>query len=169
MFNGISHTYLTNQELAEDMSYIQENILNQKKIDIVAFDTCMGSMLEVATCVAPYAHYLVGVQSCALRDGFDYRGFMSVLKQGNDPRQTAVQFIKKFDAYYSLHDEIGIYTCAALDLLHVSHVNESVNKIVSQLLEHQEFLPLLDQARKKSHRFCLSANLYRSSCLLEAR
>jgi hypothetical protein len=155
MFNGQSHTYLTNQALAEGLAYIQENLLNQKKIDIVAFDTCMGSMLEVASCIAPYAHYLVGVQSCALRDGFDYLGIMSVLSQGNSPRQTATQFVDTFDTYYKEHDEAGIYTCAALDLANAEVVNQALNKIVSQLLNHTEFLPLLDQARKESPRFCL--------------
>ncbi len=155
MFNGNSHTYLTNRELAEGMAYIQENLLNQNPVDIIAFDTCMGSMLEVATCVAPYANYLVGVQSCALRDGFDYQGFMAVLNQGNDPQKTAAQCIEKFDKYYATHDTAGIYTCAALDLQQVFNVNELLNTVVSQLLAHQELMPFLETARQKSHRFCL--------------
>ena len=155
MFNAQSHTYLRNQELAEGLAYIQENLLQQNKIDIVAFDTCMGSMLEVATCVAPYANYLLGVQSCALRDGFDYQGFMSVLNQGNSPLQTVTQFVDKFDKYYSEHDEAGIYTCTALDMAYVDAVNKAVNTIVADILGHPEFFPLLNQARKTSHRFCL--------------
>lgn len=155
MFNGISHTYLTNQELEQGLAYMYETLFQQKKIDIVAFDTCMGSMLEVATCVAPYVHYLVGVQSCASIDGFDYQGCMSVLNQGQEPRQASAQFVEKFDAYYSQHDEKEIYTCASLDLKQISDVNESVNVIVSQIMQHQEFLPLLNQARSKCHRFCL--------------
>ena len=51
MCNAHSHTCLTNQALAEGLAYVQENILQGNKIDIVAFDTCMGNMLEVATCL----------------------------------------------------------------------------------------------------------------------
>lgn len=154
MFNAQSNTYLKNHELADGLAYMQNNILHQK-IDIVAFDTCMGSMLEVATCVAPYAHYLLGVQSCALRDGFDYQGFMSVLHQGNCARQTVTQLVDRFNTYYAEHDESGIYTCAALDMTYVDPVNKAVNTIVAKILEHPEFLPLLGEARKKTHRFCL--------------
>ena len=155
MFNAHAHSYLTNQALDEGLAYIQENLLQGNKIDIVAFDTCMGSMLEVATCVAPYAQYLVGVQSCALRDGFDYQGFIDVLNQGIAPRQTCIEFVHAFDKYYCEHDKAGIYTCASLDLKCVDTVNEALNEVVAELLQYPEWIPLIMQARDKTHRFCL--------------
>lgn len=155
MFNGDSHTYLNNHALAEGLAYVQNNLLQGGKIDIVAFDTCMGSMLEVATCVAPYARYLVGVQSCALLDGFDYQGFVAALNKGSSSRSTSVEFIDIFDAYYAEHDTAGIYTCAALDMACIDAVNEALNKVVVQLLHHAEYRSLCMQARDESPRFCL--------------
>jgi hypothetical protein len=115
----------------------------------------MGSMLEIATCVAPYARYLVGVQSCALLDGFDYQGFVAALNKGISPRLTSAEFIDVFDTYYAQHDTAGIYTCAALDLGCIKGVNETLDKVVAQLLNHAEYSSLLRQARDESPRFCL--------------
>lgn len=155
MFNAQSRTYLTNQELADGLDILKEKFLNGKPIDIIAFDTCMGSMLEVATCIASYARYLVGVQSCALRDGFDYQGFLSVLNEGLLPRETAIQFINVFDNYYKKHDAAGIYTCALLDMVAVDSVNSALNDLVGELLQNQEYIVQAMQARDASPRFCL--------------
>jgi cysteine peptidase C11 family protein len=154
MFNS-EHTYLNNHALVEGLAYVQNNLLQGGKIDIIAFDTCMGSMLEIATCVAPYARYLVGVQSCALLDGFDYQGFVAALNKGASPRLTSAEFIDVFDAYYAQHDTAGIYTCAALDLECINMVNETLDTVVAQLLNHPEYSSLLRQVRDESPRFCL--------------
>lgn len=148
-------TYLCNAELAQGLEYLQNNVLHGKKLDVIAFDTCMGSMLEVATCVAPHADYLLGVQSCALRDGFDYVGFMPVLNQGLAPRETAIEFVRVFDEYYRDHDADGIYTCAALDLTKAESVNSALNNVVDHILTNQGYLTFMHTAREKTPRFCL--------------
>lgn len=155
MFNDLSHTYLTNSDLTIILSYVQHELLQGKKIDVVAFDTCMGSMLEVATCIAPYADYLVGVQSCALRDGFNYQEFVSVLNSGKSSRQTVTEFVEAFDEYYEKNDLDGIYTCGALDLSQVSAVNNALNDAVEKLLSYQGITQLLQHAEAESPRFCL--------------
>ena len=40
-------------------------------------------------------------------------------------------------------------------MAYVDAVNKAVNTIVADILGHPEFFPLLNQARKTSHRFCL--------------
>lgn len=155
MFNDLSHTYLTNSDLTVILLYVQRELLHGKKIDVVAFDTCMGSMLEVATCIAPYADYLVGVQSCALRDGFNYQEFVSILNNGKSPRQTVTEFVEAFDEYYEKNDLDGIYTCGSLDLSQVNAVNNALNDVIEKLLRHQGITQLLQHAQAKSPRFCL--------------
>jgi hypothetical protein len=155
MFNAHTRTYLDNHSLVEVLAYVQTRILQGNSLDIVAFDTCMGSMLEVATYIAPYAHYLVGVQSCALRDGFDYQGFISALNKGASARHTAAEFVDVFENYYAKHDTAGIYTCAALDMASVDAVNAALNGVVVHLLQHPEYMPFIIQARDECPRFCL--------------
>lgn len=155
MFNSSTHTYLTNRELSEGLDYVCNNFLYGNSINIVAFDTCMGSMLEVATCISPYAQYLLGVQSCALHDGFDYQAFVTVWNQGESSRNTAAQLVQAFDAYYALHDNQGIYTCAALDMMYVKAVNDALDAVVLYVLDHADYKPCLIRARDLSPRFCL--------------
>jgi len=155
MFNASSRSYLTNRALAEGLAYVKGHFLYENPIDIVAFDTCMGSMLEVATCVSPCANYLVGVQSCALSDGFDYQAFVAVLNQGEEPGYTAAQLVDAFDRYYAHYDNQGIYTCAALDMACVNAVNNALDAAVLQILDNPAYIPFLMHARDMSPRFCL--------------
>lgn len=154
MFNEVTKTYLSNQDLVDALTIIQETSMLKNKFDIIGFDTCMGSMLEIATCVAPYTKYLLGVQSCALIDGFDYKNFISILNQEKDPRNTVSNFVKVFDKYYCEHDEEGIYTCAALDLKFAESVNNALNALV-KVLNKPNLTKFIVEARNKSPRFCL--------------
>jgi|SRR4030095_11652338 len=155
MFSTTPRIYLNNNELIDGLAVIQQNTLNGKKIDILAFDTCMGDMFEIAYLVAPYAHYLVGSQSCSLTDGFDYQGIMTVLNQGLSVRKVAAGMVDVFDTYYSTHDNSGIYTHAALDLSRIYTVSKALDIFVNQLLKALTVAPVLVEARNKSPRFCL--------------
>jgi len=155
MFSVTPRVYLTNQDLVDGLAIIKADILHGKKIDILAFDTCMGDMFEIAYLVAPYADYLVGNQSCSLLDGFDYHGVMNVFNQGLTPRNTSAGMVRVFDAYYGEHDASGIYTHAALDLSHIYAVSNALDAVVAQLLNMPELAPLFVQARNASPRFCL--------------
>lgn len=156
MFNNTTHTYLSNDGLITGLNTIQHTIFNGKKIDILAFDTCMGAMLEVAYQVAPSVHYMVGSQSCSLRDGFDYQGIMAVLnQQKNNPLAVATGMVNVFDAYYAEHDDVGIYTHAALDLNHVQPVITALNTVVDQILAMPGYQTILHDVRSESPRFCM--------------
>lgn len=155
LFSTTPRIYLNNNELVDGLAIIQKNILNGKKIDILAFDTCMGDMFEIAYLVAPYADYLVGNQSCSLVDGFDYQGIMAVLNRGLSACEVAVGMVDAFNAYYRMHDNAGIYTHAALDLSQIYMINNALDSIVNQLLKFPGIAPALVNARNASPRFCL--------------
>jgi len=155
MFSTTPRIYLNNNDLVDGLAVINQTILNGKKIDILAFDTCMGDMFEIAYLVAPYAQYLVGNQSCSLMDGFDYQGVMAVLNQGLSVREVCVGMVDAFDAYYSKNDYSGVYTHAALDLSKIYTVSSALDTIVAQVLSMPDIESLLVQARNESPRFCL--------------
>ena len=155
IFNNVSHTYLNNQDLIDSFEFIKNNVLNGKQIDIIAFDTCMGDMFEVGYQLAPYAHYLVGNQSCSLVDGFDYQGVIPVLNQGLDPRSVAAGMVAVFDAYYNKNDSSGIYTHAALDLSIIQQASQALDAFIIPLLTMPDVAPLLIQATDASPRFCM--------------
>lgn len=156
MFMAQPRTYLNNQDMLDAFGAIQSTALSGKKIDVVAFDTCMGAMLEVGYELAPYASYLLGVQSCALKDGFDYQNVMAVLNGAtNDPKTVAAGIVQGFDAYYAEHDEAGIYTFSALDLSYMNAVRQALDEVVAQILASPTCTALLSQAHQQAPRFCL--------------
>jgi len=155
IFNDNAHSYLTNQDLIESLKFVKENLLHDKKIDIVAFDTCMGAMLEVAYQITPYARYLVGNQSCSLRDGFNYQGIIAELNQQHAPHEIARGMVRAFDGYYREHDDSGIYTHGALDLSHVHGVKNALDAVIKLLLDNPDYSTAVLQARQASPRFCL--------------
>lgn len=155
LFTVNPRSYLTNPKLFEGLSYITTNILNNKKLDIIAFDTCMGDMLEIGYGIAPYAHYLVGNQSCSLLDGFAYQGIVESLNQQPNPRDAATAMVQAFDAYYREHDDSGIYTHAALDLSHIHGVCKALDTVIHRILNMPELTPRLIKVCNDSPRFCL--------------
>lgn len=155
LFSVQPRVYLNNQDLVVSLAYIQSELLHGKPLDILAVDTCMGDMLEVAYQVAPYANYLVGNQSCSLRDGFDYQGVVGVLNQGLDARATTVGLVKVFDDYYTTYDKSGIFTHASLDLTQIDAVTQALDNVVTTVLALPMATELLVRARAEAPRFCL--------------
>lgn len=155
MFMVDPRAYLNNQDLTDVLSYIQNNLLGGKKIDIFAFDTCMGDMFELGYLIAPYAHYLVGNQSCSLKDGFEYQGIVKALNQGLPPREMAKSMVQVFDAYYARYDTSGIYTHAALDLSQLPQASKALDMLISKILQRSDCKLLCSKAAEISPRFCM--------------
>ncbi len=155
MFNDNTQQYITNKKLIKSLAFITNTILNGKKIDILSFDTCMGAMVEIAYQCAPYANFLVGNQSCSLRDGFNYDPLINFITTQPTPTQLATQMVEAFDSYYSKNDVTGIYTHAAVNLTLLHHMCEKFDILLSLLLEIPDIKSIFKQARNKTPRFCL--------------
>lgn len=155
IFTVEPRAYLTNQDLVESLQYIQEKVLNGKKLDVLAFDTCMGAMIEVAYQIAPYAHYFVGNQTCSMRDGFNYPGIIAVLNQEPSPKIMAQGMVNAFNTYYDAHDQSGIYTHTALELQHVYRAKEALDAMIQQLVHVPDWQIIAFKACEQTPRVCL--------------
>jgi hypothetical protein len=156
MFNNDAHTYLANDDLIAGLDYIKNNILQNNNIDILAFDTCMGAMIEVGYHIAPFVNFMVGCQSCALKDGFEYKGIIKTLQsENNDPLHVAQGMIKAFDAYYDIHDANGIYTNSAFDLSYMNEVCGAMNNVITLLMNMADASDILQKARQDTPRLCM--------------
>ncbi|MBI2774658.1 hypothetical protein HYX58_01485 [Candidatus Dependentiae bacterium] len=154
MFNDAAHTYLNNKDFVESLSFITEHILNGQKLDILGFDTCMGAMFEVGYQLAPFARYLVGSQSCSLRDGFNYFEIIKALNNSLEPKELATGMVHAFNDYYAKNDASGIYTHAALDLSLANEVRISFDRVLELLID-AHFIDLAAQACSESPTFCM--------------
>ena len=97
------------------------------KLELIGFDACLMSSIEVASIVSDYADYMVASQEFEPGNGWDY----SFLKEVND-KTTSVDLGKKiidyFDKYYSKTNTKGI----SLSLLKLSKV-ENINNYINDL------------------------------------
>lgn len=155
LFTVNPRAYLSNQALVEGLAHITTHVLGNKKLDIIAFDTCMGDMFEIGYIVAPYAHYLVGNQSCSLTDGFAYQGIVEALNKQLAPAAVATAMVQSFDEYYTKNDQSGVYTHGALDLSHIYTVSKALDCVVAQIMRMPEITPALLKACDEVPRFCL--------------
>jgi len=154
MFSTTPRTYLSNQDMIQALSHIKKNILGDKKIDVIAFDTCMGGMLEVAYQLESYASYLVGIQVCSLMDGFDYTGLLTALKNRPTPSALVQDLIHILDEYYQIHDANGVYAYTALDLSLISSLVDALNTVARTLLKMDDGIPFALEAHNTTPRFC---------------
>jgi len=154
LFTANPRTYLSNPRLFEGLQYIADTVLH-KKIDVLAFDTCMGDMLEIGYGAAPHVHYLIGNQSCSLLDGFPYKDITRALNKKPTPRQLIKEMVHAFDMYYLQNDESGIYTHGALDLTYIEDTCKALDGVIQQLLAMPELATSLIKVCNNCPRFCL--------------
>lgn len=154
VFTVEPRTYLTNQDLVETLTFLQKELLG-KKLDILAFDTCMGAMVEVAYQVAPYADYFVGNQTCSMRDGFNYEGIIALLNQTLLPKIVAQGMVHAFNTYYEGRDQSGIYTHTALELDKIYAVKESLDAMITQLVKIPGWASMAFNACEQTPRVCI--------------
>ncbi|HEV2601046.1 MAG TPA: clostripain-related cysteine peptidase [Candidatus Babeliales bacterium] len=156
MFNHTTKEYLTNQDLVAGFEIATQDCLGGKSLDVLAFDTCMGGMIEIAYQLAPFARYMVGCQSCSLKDGFDYQALAAVLNSAhNTPRTVAAGIVNGCDAYYDEHDDSGQYTYSAFDLIYVYEVCTAMNTLIDYMRQLPNCQEVFNATRVLTPRFCI--------------
>jgi len=131
-FDDITGNYITNQDLAYALDVITKNHL-KRKFDIIAFDACLMSMLEVANIIKPYTDYMVASQEVELGTGYNYEKMFSLFKNSTpDPRTLSTHMVHAYEQTY-----INItrdYTHSAIDVKHVPLLENTVNHIAQTLI-----------------------------------
>jgi hypothetical protein len=121
---------LDSMSLEEIKKALSESPFNGgNKLELIGFDACLMSSIEVASVVSDYANYMVASQEFEPGNGWDY----SFLKEVNDDT-TSVELGQKiidyFDKYYTESKTKGI----SLSLLNLKKV-ESINNYINELFE----------------------------------
>lgn len=133
-WDSITGNYLTNQKLDRALHEISANILQGKKLDIIGFDACLMSMLEVANIVQPYAEIMLASQEVELGTGWDYaRVFEPFLINTLTPQEFARHVVTIFKETY--HAITGDYTQSAINLNYVKELEKNLNLVSSLLVE----------------------------------
>ena len=155
-FDETYHTYLTNEKLEYALGKICEESLQGHKIDIVAFDACLMSMIEIASMVKKYAHVMISSQEVELGSGYNYQKVLQPFLSSNPDRYTfAKHIVKAYEEAYS--NKTNDYTQSAIDLSLIDAVEQNINTVALLLIEalqHQK-----DNAAKNIIKMCRSRRL----------
>ncbi|GAC1394113.1 MAG: hypothetical protein NVSMB47_02610 [Polyangiales bacterium] len=131
---------------------------SEDAIDLVAFDECLMSELEVASAIAPFTSVMVGSEELEPGEGMDYHGWLTAL--GDDPSMTAEQVGKSIAKSYVDHVESQSgnpgYTLSVLNLAHLDDLTAATGRLGKQLTkmaEDPDRWPEVGAARAKADSF----------------
>lgn len=130
--------YLTNQKLEAALNEIVTNQLHGQKFDIIAFDMCLMSMLEVAEITKRYADIQISSQEVEPGPGWKYDEALSIFNTYNpNKREVAVNIVNAFAKAYrpsNGHPGFVDFTQSALDLTLVEELERNVNDLAEALI-----------------------------------
>lgn len=149
--------YLDNHKLEYALQQICAESLGGQKIDIIGFDACLMSMVEIGSIIKNYGHIMIGSQEVVLGTGLNYELALSPFLSHSPSRIEFAQHI--VESYARTYEKItNDFTLSAIALDTIDELEESINTI-SQLLKHSLNTHKLSQtldAIWKSHnkKFC---------------
>jgi len=126
--------YLTNQKLEMALAEICTKFLRGQKFDIIGFDACLMSMLEVADIVKKFARYQVSSQEVEPGAGWNYGIVFAPFAHGAPSADSFARAIVQ--AYTTAYHRITRdFTLSALDLSQVESLTNNVNTVAQLLLQ----------------------------------
>lgn len=130
--------YLTNQKLEQALNEIVTNQLHGQKFDIIAFDACLMSMLEVAEITKRYATIQVSSQEVEPGPGWKYDEALSIFNTPNPSKKdVAINIVNAFARAYKPngnHPGFIDYTQSALDLTVIEELEKNVSELADILI-----------------------------------
>lgn len=126
--------YLTNQKLEHALKEICNSVLKGKKINILGFDACLMSMVEVANIVKKYVNVMVSSQEVELGTGWDYSKVLAPFRS-HSMRESdfANHIVNVYEETYS--KVTNDYTQSAVNLGIIDLLEDNVNAVANILLD----------------------------------
>lgn len=153
-FDDITGHYISNQGLEWALQQITSKFMANRKFDIIAFDACLMSMLEVANAIKDHAHYMVSSQEVVLGPGYDYRRMLNeIVQQSLTPEQFAKKIVSTFEQTYN--PITNDYTQSAIALASLTELEKNINAVGTLLydcLVHQYATSVKDAVKSSRHK-----------------
>lgn len=126
--------YLTNQKLAYALKFACKEYNNGKKFDIVGFDACLMSMVEIGDLIKDYANFMVASQEVELATGWNWELILSKFTQESpEPLHFAQHIVAMYEKTYN--KITTDYTLSAVNLQRIDQLSENVDEVAHLLLE----------------------------------
>ncbi len=124
--------YLTLNELS---SAIKEalNKINIDRLDLIGFDMCLMSQIEIAYAIKDYFKVMVASEANEPGDGWPYSSVLPEFAKGTKgARGIATSIVDSYNRFY-LTKGVQMYTVSALDLTMIDSVIKSFNEITQKV------------------------------------
>ena len=134
-FNDSSGNFLNEQQLTTALKTICATSLNGKKIDLLGFDACLMSMVEIALSIEPYVDIMVASQDVERGTGWDYYyALYPFLSTTVTPEQLGIHLVH---AYAKAYKKTSDFTQTCLDLKNINPLIKNISRVAFLL---QDFL-----------------------------
>lgn len=164
-FNEDHRLVVSTKMLGDDLAYVSSEFIGGKKIDVVGFDACMMSMVEIASEISESSDFMVASSSIMAEEGWNYEKVLEpVAKEKVDPGAFASHIVDAYAKEYE-NTENGNYTIAAIDLGKVHIMEENLSEISKNLIDlflknpDPDFMESL-LAIKREGAFVIAPNCY---------
>ena len=133
-FDDTFKSYINNSELDFAMSEIYHNVLNKQKLDLVVFDACLMSMIEISSIMQKYVLFMAASEEVVYGTGQNYELMLKPFLYGS---MSASDFAKHVVLAYeqTYHKIINDYTFSALDLSIESQLEKNIDHVANLLKE----------------------------------
>jgi hypothetical protein len=137
-FDDSTGRYITNQGLEYALKIICTECLDGKKFDIIGFDACLMSMVEIGNIIKDYADFMVGSEEVELALGWRYD---TILAKAAQQKITMPHFAQHIvneyrDMYHKITKD---YTLSAVALELLPQLEENIDAVAQLLLEALKF------------------------------
>lgn len=124
---------LTSRELKEALERASQVL--GTTIDIVGFDACLMSMIEIAMQIDKSASLMVGSEQTIPSKGWPYSQIIKKLIESPDldPRKLAATIVDQFLAFYETDAQKEQVMLAACDLSKAQGLSDTIGKLVPRL------------------------------------
>ncbi len=134
------HIYLTNQDLKNVLEQTQQELLNNKKIDLVFMDACHMAMAEIASQIKNSTKFLVASQELEPSTGYNYELLLSPFLEGSLAADAfAKNSVVTFENEYS--PKCAEYTLSAINLEQIDKIEHDIKNLTTILLELTKINP----------------------------
>lgn len=125
---GFDENYVGTLTLAKLKQGLSNSKFNGKKLEMIGFDACLMSSVEVADALSDYANYMLASQEVEPGFGWDY-SFLSTVTNKTSTVEMGTAIIDYYGNYYKGMNGAKGITLSLLDLSKINAVESKINDL----------------------------------------
>lgn len=125
---GVDENYVGSLTLAKLKQGLSNSKFNGKKLEMIGFDACLMSSVEVADVLSDYANYMLASQEVEPGFGWDY-SFLSNVTSKTSTVDMGMSIVDYYGNFYKKSSGVKGITLSLLDLSKVNDVESKLNDL----------------------------------------